>query len=54
MKLNFWQILGVIVILVGLILLIRREMSGTASPTPAPTPAPTISPAVTIPATTPA
>jgi hypothetical protein len=46
MKLNFWQILGAVVLIIGLVLLIRREMAGTTTPTPAPT--------VSVPATTPA
>ena len=42
MKLNFWQILGIILVVVALIFIIRREANETAppAPTPAPTPAP--------------
>lgn len=48
MKLNFWQILGVILVVIGLIFVIRKELgSKSVEPLPAPaqsTPVPTTLP----------
>jgi drug/metabolite transporter (DMT)-like permease len=41
MKLNFWQILGIALILIGVIFVVRKQMAGPA------TPPPTVAPAVT-------
>ena len=46
MKLNFWQWLGVVLLVVGLILYATRTKEGPANnPNPANTPAPTTTPA---------
>lgn len=36
MKLNFWQILGLLLILVGAVFVIRKQMINPASPTTLP------------------
>lgn len=35
MKLNFWQILGLILIIAAIVLIARRESGKSATPTPA-------------------
>ncbi|HEX8324585.1 MAG TPA: hypothetical protein VF595_11820 [Tepidisphaeraceae bacterium] len=45
MKINFWQVLGVILLLVGLIGLIYQRSAATPETTP-PAPAPATAPAV--------
>jgi hypothetical protein len=42
MKLNFWQWIGILIVLVALIVIVRREMGG--GPNRSPNPAPEFSP----------
>jgi hypothetical protein len=41
MKLNFWQILGIIILIVGIVLVFRRQTAPTDTVQPAPNAAPT-------------
>lgn len=52
MKLNFWQWLGIIIVVIALIFIIRRE-SGERTRPPNPTPEFSPEKAVEVPATTP-
>ena len=45
MKLNFWQWIGLIIFVIALIFIIRREMGGTSTSAPAPTAPPATAPA---------
>ena len=45
MKLNFWQWIGILIFIVALIVIVRREMSESGiAPTRSPNPAPQSSP----------
>ena len=56
MKLNFWQWLGIIIVVIALIFIIRRETGERGGVNRPPNPAPEFSPekAVKTPSTTPA
>ncbi len=41
MKLNFWQILGAVLIVIGVIFVIRKEMAGNAAAPQTPVMTPT-------------
>lgn len=51
MKLNFWQILGVALILIGVVFVVRKQMATPAAPPATVAPAVTPEPTPTLPST---